>query len=162
MHGKEARPMQDDGQISVVTHDSDAPTEPDEDDMEPFDPAASYSGYAAVNAASSSEERTHATFLECVMGTVFNPKTKKRKQVCVFFDSGSSGTFVRKEVAHELELPNLGFEPLRLDTFAQDKPVRLDTFRTQIGFDQNDGSRLTLDVKASPKRSFSSRQMRHS
>ena len=83
------------------------------------------------------------------MVTVFNPITQKRKRVCAFFDCGSTGTFISTELARALKLPNLGSESLRLDTFAQDKPVRLDTFRTTLGFDQTDGSCLVLDLKAS-------------
>ncbi|KAH7721218.1 Zinc knuckle family protein [Aphelenchoides avenae] len=150
-NGEKASHTHDDGQYSVVSHDSDAPTEPDEDQLPPFDPASFYSGYAAVGVHYASEKRTHGTLLECGMATVFNPATKRRKRVSFMFDSGSSGTFVSQEVAHELGLPNFGDQRLRMDTFAQDKPTRLDTFHTHLGFDQLDGSSLVLNVKASQK-----------
>ncbi|KAH7699829.1 Pao retrotransposon peptidase family protein, partial [Aphelenchoides avenae] len=139
-------------------HESDAPSEPDHTDEEGFydvdDPdAAPLDGVGTFGAAvPSGAELCRTHLLECVTAEVFNPDNPSRsKTATIFFDCGSSKTFVFEDFATDLGLINLGRKELILDTFANDKPVKLDTFETKIGLLTTKRERIVLDAAASPR-----------
>ncbi|KAH7709396.1 Pao retrotransposon peptidase family protein [Aphelenchoides avenae] len=140
-----------------IGHESDAPTDPDTDeedhDYDAFVKDALLDGVDTFGAAVPSWQEHYRThLLECVQAEVFNPVDPTRmKTAIVFFDCGSSKTFVSDDVAADLGLINLGRKELTLDTFANDKPVTLDTFQTKFGLVTTNRERIVLDAAASPK-----------
>ncbi|KAH7697923.1 Zinc knuckle family protein, partial [Aphelenchoides avenae] len=136
-------------------HISDAPTEPETDTEEEYDDDedAQLDGVGTFGATvPSGAELCRTHLLECVIAEVFNPDNPSRmKTATVFFDCGSSKTFVSDELAADLGLINLGRQELTLDTFANDHSVKLDTFQTKIGLTTTKRQRVILDAAASPK-----------
>ncbi|KAH7721646.1 Zinc knuckle family protein [Aphelenchoides avenae] len=119
-------------ELDELGHCSDAPTEPDSDTEEYALGIRQPDGVGGFGATAPCAELRRTHILECVQADVCSPDdTSKKMRVTVFFDSGSSITY--------------------LDTFASDAPVRLDIFHTRLAITLADGRLCHVDACASAK-----------
>ena len=88
--------------------------------------------------------KREACLLECCRAVVSNPNGDKSVETTVFFDAGSTHSFVREELAKELDLPNMGRYDLGVHTFAGPEAVPLHGFKSRINIQTTDGSPISL------------------
>ncbi|KAH7691285.1 hypothetical protein AAVH_40201, partial [Aphelenchoides avenae] len=84
----------------------------------------------AINCASTTTEPT--TLLECIKATAENPATGNSRDALIFFDSGSSRSFVSMELARELNLPRQRPRSLRVHIFGSKLPSTIEGLSTSI------------------------------
>ncbi|KAH7708382.1 Pao retrotransposon peptidase family protein [Aphelenchoides avenae] len=90
-----------------------------------------------------------ACLLECARTHIFHPVTGKMIETTVFFDGGSTHSYVHSSLAEKLNLPKLRKSRLRVHIFGTDEPVRCDGFGTRIGFHLRNGNPLVMNVNTS-------------
>ncbi|KAH7707616.1 Pao retrotransposon peptidase family protein [Aphelenchoides avenae] len=98
-----------------------------------------------VNALNGNR-RTH--LLECVQATLLNSDNGKWETVTVFFHSGSSVSYVHKELAARLGLPQLRFYKMPVTLFGGKRRI-MDVFDTEMDVQCADGRKLHLQLRAS-------------
>ncbi|KAH7717938.1 Zinc knuckle family protein [Aphelenchoides avenae] len=81
-------------------------------------------------ACASTDEQT--TLLECIAATAENPVTGNSRDALIFFDSGSTRSFVSTELACELNLPRQRPRSFRVHTFGSELPSTIEGFPTCI------------------------------
>ncbi|KAH7694477.1 reverse transcriptase, partial [Aphelenchoides avenae] len=135
-----------------IGHCSNAPYGPSDaysDDYEWFPPPEEeHPSTYAVSASLPADTRT--VLLECVKVTAENPTTGASRDVTVFFDSGSSLTFVSTTLADDLGLPQQGSRHLRVNVFGSTKPTLMDGFATKLILRSQHGHSVPLHATAAP------------
>ncbi|KAH7700132.1 Pao retrotransposon peptidase family protein, partial [Aphelenchoides avenae] len=113
-----------------------------------FDEPTEYpesSGYAVC---SSTPPDTQAVILECVKAIAVNPRNGASREVIVFFDSGSTASYVSTELARALDLPRHAKRQLQINTFAATTPTTLEGFSTSLVLRSARGRSIALDATA--------------
>ncbi|KAH7725565.1 Protein CDH-12 [Aphelenchoides avenae] len=122
---REPREAEEDSSTQLSGGDSDNQALP------PQDPSGSTALRPdAIYCASTTTEPT--TLLECIKATAENPVTGNSREALIFFDSGSSRSFVSTELACELNLPRQRPCSLRVSTFGNELPTAIEGFSTSI------------------------------
>ncbi|KAH7704448.1 Zinc knuckle family protein [Aphelenchoides avenae] len=84
----------------------------------------------ATYCASSTNEPT--TLLECIKATAENPTTGDSREALIFFDSGSTRSFVSMELARDLNLQRDRPCSVRVNTFGTELPTTIEGFATTV------------------------------
>ncbi|KAH7718428.1 hypothetical protein AAVH_14110 [Aphelenchoides avenae] len=103
------------------------------------------SGYA-VSTSSSADQQ--AVILECVKAIAVNRRTGASREVIVFFDSGSTASYVSTQLALALDLPQYEKRTLQINTFAATTTTTLEGFSTSLVLRSAKGRSISLDVAA--------------
>ncbi|KAH7660456.1 Zinc knuckle family protein, partial [Aphelenchoides avenae] len=90
-----------------------------------------------------------ACLLECVRTKIAHPETGAIVEAVIFFDSGSTHSYVHSDFAEKINLTKLRKSNLVVHTFGQDKPVKLNGYDTRIRFHFRNGKPLDLNVTTS-------------
>ncbi|KAH7711566.1 Pao retrotransposon peptidase family protein-like protein [Aphelenchoides avenae] len=141
---------EDESYPDSIGHCSDAPTVPSDayyDDEDRFPPDQDPSAYA-VSASLRADTRT--VLLECAKVTAVNPSNGASRDVTVFFDSGSSLTYVSTTLAEHLGLPDQGSRRLRVNVFGGKQPMLMDGFATTLVLRSRRGQSMSLAATAAP------------
>ncbi|KAH7695642.1 Pao retrotransposon peptidase family protein [Aphelenchoides avenae] len=103
------------------------------------------SGYAV---STSSPPDQQAVILECVKAIAVNTRTGASREVIVFFDSGSTASYVSTELALALDLPQHEKRTLQVNTFAATTTTTLEGFSTSLVLRTARGRSISLDATA--------------
>ncbi|KAH7712180.1 hypothetical protein AAVH_20486 [Aphelenchoides avenae] len=137
-------------------HCSDADTQPSSDELDDDDPRFApndnilqdYSGYAV---SSTSPADKTAVLLKCLQTTAVNISQGYSRSVIVFFDSGSTCTYISVKLARELQLPCLEKRSLRVHTFGTEATTTIAGFATTALLRSPQGHTVAFAATASDR-----------
>ncbi|KAH7706731.1 Zinc knuckle family protein [Aphelenchoides avenae] len=115
-----------------------------DDDLDPnwIPPFMEVPGCTAVAACDSRD----AALLECVLVTAANPSNGCSRQVTVFFDSGSTDSYVSSSLARDLNLPINGKCIRRVRAFGSSVTTTVEGFSTSVLLRSPQGRQVSLDA----------------
>ncbi|KAH7713482.1 Zinc knuckle family protein [Aphelenchoides avenae] len=96
--------------------------------------------------ASASTTDAQAPLHECLKVTAVNPAIGATRKVIVFFDSGSTFSYISPSLARDLDLPHLGKSVLRVSTFGSPAPTTVEGFSTSVTLCSPQGLQVPLDA----------------
>ncbi|KAH7696158.1 Zinc knuckle family protein [Aphelenchoides avenae] len=137
----------DEDQLSTASTGccSDALSEPSDATSEDL---IRFPAYKEVRAyvASASTTDAHAPLHECVQVTATNPVNGVVRKVIVFFDSGSTFSYISPSLASELDLPHHGKCVLCVNTFGSSVTTTVEGFSTSVVLCSPQGRQVSLDA----------------
>jgi hypothetical protein len=84
--------------------------------------------------------------MQTALAEVWNPKLKKPVTTRLFFDAGSSRTYVNEAFAHKLKLQLREGKFIGVNRFGSDNSVKVDTKESELTIGFTDGADITVPV----------------